>query len=563
MNSVSKVTYKKKSRQMNTTISKDNPIAYFCAEYGIATELPIYAGGLGILSGDTIKAAADMALPFIGVGLLYRGHGVVQHISDEGLQTEGDYVFDPLENGLEHVYHDGEPLFVQVHLTELDVWLRVWKKSLGNGVVLYLLDSETDQNELIERDITQVLYSGTQENLVKQQLLLGIGGVKLLDKLGITPSVYHINEGRPAFAHWQLIRQNMDDHGMGYEDAKVAAIQKTVYTNHTLVAAGNQSYPPELIKAYSAYYAQKMGISNDVLIADGLEEGGGFSITRFALNTSRRANGVSSLHSRLSAQNWPEYDWVNITNGVHHSTWKAPELLDSHTLSSAELWNIHLKLKKETMQYVQEKTGFGYNEQNLVLGWARRIAGYKQLPSLFTDLERLRGILKNSTRPVQILVAGKAHMGDTGGKQMLQQLIGNFSKELAGSALFVPNYNIEVAQHLSRGVDVWLNTPEFGKEACGTSGMKATSNGVLNCTVADGWAEEVTWGSQGWPLDHENISESFYSTLESEIVPLYYQRDEQNIPQAWIEKMRAAMDLGDEYSAQRMLNEYLTKLYTV
>jgi len=211
---------------MNTTISKQHPIAYLCAEYGVATELPIYAGGLGVLAGDTVKAAADMAAPFVAVGLLYRGHGVVQNLSPEGLQTEGDYYFDPLENGLEHVYLDEEPLFIKVHLTELDVWLRVWKKDMGNGVTLYLLDSETDQNELVERDITQVLYSGTQENLIKQQLILGIGGVKLLSKLGITPSVYHINEGRPAFAHWQLIRMFMDDYGMNYDEAKSAAIEK-------------------------------------------------------------------------------------------------------------------------------------------------------------------------------------------------------------------------------------------------------------------------------------------------------------------------------------------------
>lgn len=546
---------------MNTTISKQHPIAYLCAEYGVATELPIYAGGLGVLAGDTVKAAADMAAPFVAIGLLYRGHGVVQHISPEGLQTEGDYTFDPIENGLEHVYLDEEPLFVKVHLTELDVWLRVWKKDMGNGVFLYLLDSETDQNELVERDITQVLYSGTQENLIKQQLILGIGGVKLLSKLGITPSVYHINEGRPAFAHWQLIRMFMDDYGMNYDEARTAAIEKTVYTNHTLVAAGNQSYPPELIKMYSAYYAEKMGISNDVLISDGLDENDQFSITRFALNTSRRANGVSTLHTNLSKKTWPEYTWVNVTNGVHRSTWQSPNLLESKS-SNTQLWHSHLALKKQTMQFIQKQTGFGYDENKLILGWARRLAGYKQLPVLFADLARLAAILKNVDHPVQLLISGKAHMGDTQGKQMLQEIISHFSNELAGSALFVPNYNIEVAQHLTRGVDVWINTPELGMEACGTSGMKATLNGIPNCTVADGWAQEVAWdGTQGWELDSTRISDHFYELLENTIVPLYYQRDEHGVPNNWVEIMKKALQLGNAYTAERMLNEYIDRLY--
>ena len=546
---------------MNTTISKQHPIAYLCAEYGVATELPIYAGGLGVLAGDTVKAAADMAAPFVAVGLLYRGHGVVQNLSPEGLQTEGDYYFDPLENGLEHVYLDEEPLFIKVHLTELDVWLRVWKKDMGNGVTLYLLDSETDQNELVERDITQVLYSGTQENLIKQQLILGIGGVKLLSKLGITPSVYHINEGRPAFAHWQLIRMFMDDYGMNYDEAKSAAIEKTVYTNHTLVAAGNQSYPPELIKMYSAYYATKMGISNDVLISDGLDENGQFSITRFALNTSHRANGVSTLHTQLSEKSWPQYSWVNVTNGVHRSTWQAPHIVESST-SNISLWNTHLLLKKETMQFIQNQTGFGYDENKLVLGWARRLAGYKQLPVLFSDLARLKAILQHTDRPVQLLISGKAHMGDTMGKQMLQQIIGYFTNELSGSALFIPNYNIEVAQHLTRGVDVWLNTPELGMEACGTSGMKATLNGIPNCTVADGWAQEVAWdGTQGWELDSTSIAEHFYQLLEDTIAPLYYQRDEHGTPNEWVEIMKNAIALGNKYTGERMLNEYIDTLY--
>jgi len=312
---------------------------------------------------------------------------------------------------------------------------------------------------------------------------------------------------------------------------------------------------------YSAYYATKMGISNDVLISDGLDENGQFSITRFALNTSHRANGVSTLHTQLSEKSWPQYSWVNVTNGVHRSTWQAPHIVESST-SNISLWNTHLLLKKETMQFIQKQTGFGYDENKLVLGWARRLAGYKQLPVLFSDLARLKAILQHTDRPVQLLISGKAHMGDTMGKQMLQQIIGYFTNELSGSALFIPNYNIEVAQHLTRGVDVLLNTPELGMEACGTSGMKATLNGIPNCTVADGWAQEVAWdGTQGWELDSTSIAEHFYQLLEDTIAPLYYQRDEHGTPNEWVEIMKNAIALGNKYTGERMLNEYIDTLY--
>ncbi|MEX0896151.1 MAG: alpha-glucan family phosphorylase, partial [Patescibacteria group bacterium] len=241
-------------------ISTDHPVAYFCAEFGFDPNLPIYAGGLGILAGDTIKQAADEAYPFVGVTLLYRGYSMRQGVDKHGDQYEEDWHFDPLSQGLEHVYVDDMPLFIKVHLTQVDVWLRCWKKTFANGITLYFLDSETDQNQLSERSITQVLYSGTHEQQLKQQLVLGIGGIKLLTALGIQPAVYHLNEGRPAFLHWQLIRQLMDIHVIDYHSARQLAIQKTVYTNHTLVAAGNQAYSMDLLRVLAGYYAEKMKI---------------------------------------------------------------------------------------------------------------------------------------------------------------------------------------------------------------------------------------------------------------------------------------------------------------
>ncbi len=543
--------------------NQNNPVAYFCAEFGFDTNIPIYAGGLGVLSGDTIKEAADQNIPFIGIGLLYRGYGTVQKISDEGLQTDHDNLYDPATVGLEHVYLDEMPLFIKVHLTELDVWVRVWKKTFSDNVTLYLLDTETDQNQPAERSITSTLYSGTPDTMLKQQLILGIGGIKLLNTLGIKPRVYHMNEGRPNFLHWELIRELMRTHEISYYEAKKAAIEKTVYTNHTLVAAGNQSYPTDLLAIYSRYYADKMGISTDELFRDGIasdQSKDQFSVTQASLNTSRKANGVSAYHTDLSKELWPEYNWTNITNGVHFPTWQSSQIAATQN-DSTQLWNTHLEEKRKLAEFVKTKTGYSYNCEYLVIGWARRIAGYKRADLLFQDIELLKSIVTNSEKPVQILLAGKAHSGDTAGKQLLQKLIKYMADELDGHALFIPNYNIEIAQNLTRGCDVWLNTPEMGREASGTSGMKAISNGVLNLTVQDGWTKEVDWNGVGWVLNHENLPLDLYEQLQKNIISLFYQRDENGIPQKWVEMMQNSIKLAPNFSSTRMIHQYIERLY--
>lgn len=543
-------------------ISNAHPVAYFCAEFGFDANVPIYAGGLGILAGDTIKQAADSNFPMIGVGLLSRGFGMRQYITPEGEQVDQDWFFDPRSVGLENVYVDDEPLFVKVHLTEVTVWLRCWKKTFANGVVLYLLDSETDQNQLPERSLTQVLYCGTKELQLKQQLLLGIGGVKLLTKLGIHPSLYHLQEGRPAFLHWQLIRQLMDTHKIEYESARRLAKEKTVYTNHTLVAAGNQSYSMDLLHVLAGYYAEKMKISIDELLKQGIDgDPTQFSVTRFALNVSRKASGVSKLHSKLSEEQWPEYRWTNITNGVHFPTWQSPRIAATKN-SPHELWQNHLQEKQDLANFVQAQTGYTFDPNRLVITWARRLAGYKQMEILFTDVQRLAKLIKQVDRPVQILLAGKAHQGDVQGKKLLKQIIGYMQNELSGHALFVPNYNISVAQALVRGSDLWLNTPIHGQEACGTSGMKAASNGVAQCTVPDGWAAEVDWSSTGWALTPNFTAENLYDLLENEIIPTFYERDHEGRPVKWIEMMQKTIEMADHFSAQRMLIEYQSNLYT-
>lgn len=540
--------------------SAQHPIAYFCAEYGLESRLPLYAGGLGILAGDTLKAAADAKLPMVGVGLLYRGEKAIQHITEDGWQEDWDMQFDPYSSGLEHVYVDEMPLFVKVHLSEIEIWVRCWKKQIGETVTLYLLDTDTDQNHLSERTITHELYGGSQDTVLKQQMILGIGGVKLLHALGIHPAIYHLNEGRPTFLHWQLIREYMGDHGFSFEEAKKVARAKTVYTNHTLVAAGNQSYPSALVRLYGRYYAEKMGIGTDTLLQDGIEGNpDAFNVTRFALNVSCKASAVSQVHFDLSKKQWPEYNWVGITNGVHLPTWQCPEIRATQQ-DASQLWQAHLQDKQQLAEYVKYRTGYTYDPTRLVITWARRMAGYKQVTALFSDLERLEKIVRSSERPVQILIAGKAHQLDQVGKETLQQIIGYMQRELSGHALFIPNYDIDLAKNLVQGSDIWLNTPEPGKEACGTSGMKASSNGALQCTTLDGWTLEVDWYGKGWVLDPTQLPESIYSTLEDHVIPLYYQTL-QGENQHWVSMMQNSISMAEGFSAAEMLSRYVSLLY--
>lgn len=539
------------------------PVAYLSAEYGLQADLPIYAGGLGILSGDTFKEAADQNLEMVAVGLLYRGVNYIQEIDEKGWQVEKNYDYDPVKSGFEHVFSpedEEQPLFIKVHLTTHDVWARVWKKSI-NQTTLYLLDTNTEQNPPEEREITRALYYGSEDTLVKQQLILGIGGVKLLVALGIEPCLYHVNEGRPAFLYWELIRQLMDNQHLDYQQAAETAKSMIVYTNHTLVRAGNQAYNTELLRTYALYYAEKMGVTIDDLLSPGIDKSQNdkFSMTQFALNTSKSASAVSQPHYELSRSLWPEFNWMGITNGVHMPTWQASEIKDNQE-DPEKLWQIHMEKKKRLSDFVLEKTGFGYDPERLVISWARRIAGYKRPGAIFEDLERLKHILQDKDRPVQFLMAGKAHASDDGAKKMLQGII-DMMKELGGHAIFVPNYNMEVAHHLVQGSDIWLNTPILGQEASGTSGMKAIANGVLQLSVEDGWTAEVDWHGLGWTLDGNHLSETLYFRLEEDIVPSYYDRNDQGIPEEWVTKMQKSIELAEQYSSTRMLNEYKTRFY--
>ncbi len=547
---------------MIKTFSAENPVAYFSAEFAIHNGLPIYAGGLGVLAGDILKSAADLGIHMAGVGLLYKGEEAHQKITLEGNQEEVNFDYIPENEGLELIRDTtGQPIFVKVHLTQVDVWLQIWRYKIGETVSLYLLDPDNPYNHSHERRLAYALYAGTQEEIIKQQLVLGIGGVKALKALKLEPALYHVNEGRPSFLHWQLIRSVMDDKGVSYRTAKKQAIQQTVYTNHTIVAAGNQTYDLDLMKAYTKYYAEKMGINVVDLLKDSLDKQGRFDVTLFALNTSGRASSVSQSHFKVCKKLWPKYNWVNITNAVHFPTWHDAHL--SSELSDEELWQAHLDAKRQTQTLIAARTGFNYDPNKLVITWARRFASYKQPDLLFRDLHRLQDIALSTNRPVQILVAGKAHVFDGESKSMIREIIGYMSRELRGNALFIPDYNLEMGAALTRGSDVWLNTPRKGEEASGTSGMKAISNGVIQVTSADGWAEEVDWSdeSTGWVIDHKDMQTSLFDLIENKVIPTFYHRDEKDLPIKWLKMMRHSIALSPQYNAERMMEEYCTKLY--
>jgi glucan phosphorylase len=499
----------------------------------------------------------------VAVGLLYRGGSAKQKLDPSGMQTEEQFRVDPMISGFEHVYmpDSDQPLFVKIHLTKKDVWARVWKRTVGK-VTLYLLDTDTDQNEPEERGIAMELYGGAEDAVLKQQMVLGIGGVKVLDHLNIQPSLYHVNEGRPAFLYWQLIRRFMDNEGLSYEEARQKAKSMIVYTNHTLVREGNNAFDIQLLKSYALYYAEKMGVSINDLLDPGMDAStGAFSMTQFALNVSRKASAVSKIHYELSKNIWPEYQWVNVTNGVHMLTWQDREVSQC-SMEGDDIWYVHSKKKQELAKFVGERTGFTYDPNRLVIGWARRIALYKRPQTIFEDIERLKRLVSTSGREIQILMAGKAHAKDVAAKSVLKDIIGYMSNELGDHAIFVSDYSIGVAQMMVKGVDVWLNTPILGNEASGTSGMKAIANGVLQLTVEDGWAAEVDWHHVGWTLDGNHLKETLYFRLEDDVVPTYYdERDEKGVPRRWVERMKRSIELAKRFSTARMLADYERYLY--
>src|SRR5690242_188473 len=606
--------------------SSDMLVAYFSMEYGLLDCLPIYSGGLGVLSGDHLKAASDALLPLVGVGLLYQNGYLQQKLDPDGWQQEHTPVNDFYSLPISPVnLPQGGELLVSVDLTGVEVFLKVWRIDVGR-VKLYLLDSNIPQNAAAEhREITNQLYGGDDHKRMHQEIVLGIGGLRALKALGLSPTVFHMNEGHSAFLAIERIRVLMADHGLSFEEAEHAARANNVFTTHTSVPAGLDRFDLGMVREHFEPYCLKAGIALDSFLALGRAAGSEpnepFSMAVCAMQASAFRNAVSRLHRQVSQSMWEslwpglpvwEVPIAAITNGVHLTSWingDLANLYDQHLqpdwregdnepetwrqtgdIPSSELWEAHRRRKRRLVSFVRERAVASALARNapapvveragevldpavLTIGFARRFATYKRATLVFRDLPRLKRILTNPAMPVQVVISGKAHPKDIPGKGLIREIVQlSRDPELRGRVVFVEDYGLEVGRELVQGVDLWLNTPRRGEEACGTSGMKAGMNGILNLSILDGWFDEAYEISGGWAIgDRENYSEdqdevharAIYSILENEIVPMYYQgRDEENVPNDWVRRMKQSlMHLSPQFNAQRMVTEYVSQLY--
>ena len=603
-------------------------VAYFSAEYGISLSLPIYSGGLGVLAGDHLKSASDLNLPLVAVGMCYQNGYFRQYLTNDGWQQERYPVNDFEQMPLTLVRNkDGSPLTVQVDLVERKVSMRVWKANIGR-IDLYLLDTNISENEPQDREITAQLYGGDWEMRIKQEIVLGIGGLRAMHAMDLNPRVIHMNEGHSAFAGLERIKLFMQDHGMSFEAATELVASSSVFTTHTPVPAGNDRFAPDLMHKYFEPYARELGLAFKVFMALGREDPRDdqehFCMTVLALRLSRFNNGVSQLHGTVSRNMWkkvwPQYPVDDvpigaITNGIHIPTWIAPDMSylfdrylgsdwredpdcqrvwkQSQAIPDSELWRTHERLRERLVDYVRyrlkEQTvarGGRRSELHLAeealdpgaltIGFARRFATYKRANLLLTDVKRLLEIVDNEKYPVQFIFAGKAHPKDVEGKKIIQQIVQHAREaDLSHRLVFLEDYDMEIASYMLQGCDVWLNNPKRPLEACGTSGMKAVANGVLNFSTLDGWWDEAytTDNRYGWAIgmgesysdqEYQDLVEShyLYNVLEKEIVPTFYDRRHGSLPTEWVRKMKNGLrDLAPQFSSHRMVEDYVETAY--
>ncbi len=606
--------------------TKRPSVAYFCMEYGLTACLKIYSGGLGILAGDYVKEASDSNIDFCAVGFLYRYGYFTQTLSADGSQ-EANYEaqnFDQLP--IEQVKNaDGTHMVLEVpYHDNLIVYARVWQVNVGR-VKLYLLDTDFDKNSEWDRSITHQLYGGDWENRIKQEYLLGIGGILLLNKLGIKKDVYHCNEGHAALIAAQRMADLIEKEGLTFPQALEVVRSSALYTCHTPVPAGHDYFEEGIFYKYMSHFAPKLGIEWADLMNLGRETPGEgkFSMSVFALNTCQEANGVSWLHGAVSRNMFqpvwkgyaPEELHVSyVTNGVHHPTWAASEWKAFYTklfgkdyyatqtdkkmwakvyeADDEEIWNIRKALKKKLFEFIKEEVANNLrkkqenpakilqavnalNPEALTIGFARRFATYKRAHLLFTDLERLDKIVNNPERPVQFIFAGKAHPADGGGQGLIRRIV-EISRmpQFVGKVVFVENYDMDVAKRLVSGVDIWMNTPTRPLEASGTSGEKAIQNGVLNLSVLDGWWYEGYKEGAGWALTDKRTfqnqalqdqldAETIYTMLETEIVPLYFSRNRKGYSSDWVKCIKDCLaKITPDFTMKRQLDDYYDRFYT-
>jgi starch phosphorylase len=606
--------------------------AYFSAEFGLHECVQIYSGGLGVLAGDHLKSASELAIPLVGVGLLYNHGYFHQYLNAEGYQQEtypaNDWPNLPVHREIDP--ETGEQYRVSVQLPGRDVIIGVWICNVGR-VPLYLLDTNLPDNSPQDRDITRNLYGGDVEMRIKQEIVLGIGGTRVLEKVGQTPTVYHINEGHSAFLALERIRRLREDHDVTFDEAREAAAASHVFTTHTPVPAGIDRFSPELMDSYFGHMIGPLGLNREGLLALGREDifdkNEFFSMAVLALRTSRFHNGVSKLHGDVSRAMWkgmwphvPESEVPigHVTNGVHARTWISPEFvamfdrylgsdwqLDPadtdvweaiNEIPDEEFWSLHQQQCRELIAWVRQRhrtqlrnRGAGAQEIEsavscldpnvLTIGFARRFATYKRGTLLLRNKERLKALLSDPDRPIQILIAGKAHPADAAGKELIREIV-RFGRQggYCARIVFIEDYDMEVARRLVEGCDIWLNTPVRGMEASGTSGMKAALNGVINVSILDGWWDEAfhpdagfaigrgeTYAGPEREMQDEIESRALYDLLERQIIPEFYDRDNANdlaspsagVPRRWVQRMKNCIKRNAPvYNTNRMVAQY-------
>lgn len=604
---------------------RKDTIAYFSFEFGLHESLPVYAGGLGILSGDHLKAASDLGMPLVGVGFVYKQGYFKQKITEDGWQETSNFYLNFNEIPVIPLMdQDGKPIMVDVDLPGRKVFARVWQVNVGR-VNLYLMDSDLEENSPNDRQLTSRLYSNDLEVRISQEILLGVGGVRVLRKLDINPTVWHMNEGHSAFLALERVRELVDS-GTEFEAATQLVKRNNVFTTHTPVPAGNDQFPIWLIDKYFAHMWPQLNLTRDQFVELGRQTqtwGESFVMPVLALKLSEQRNAVSELHGIVSRKMW---NWLwpedsddevpigHITNGIHTGTWVARQMdslfqrylnpnwqdyADDKEMWSKvdlipdhELWAVRRHLKRKLTVFCNERarrmwqqggfhpvqvvaSGVLMEPYSLTIGFARRFATYKRANLILRDYERLINMINNARMPVQIIFSGKAHPADEPGKLIIQQIYRAVKDAKTGGRLiFLEDYDMNVARLLVQGVDVWLNTPRRPNEASGTSGMKAALNGVLNFSVLDGWWREGYNGKNGWSIgddteyhdpnqqDEADVRE-LYDTLENDIIPMYYQdRTPDGIPGEWVKRLKDTIRTnGPQFSTQRMVKEYMDELY--
>ena len=615
----------------NTWFTKNYPnnqqdvIAYFSAEYGLDEIVPIYSGGLGILSGDHLKSASDLGLPFVAVGLLYKNGYFNQRINSRGEQCSEYHNIDlynlpilPVKDKM------GDDVIIDIPLLDKTLYLKLWQINVGR-IKLYLMDSDIEQNSEEFRAITLRLYGGDKEMRIRQEIVLGMAGVKALRTLDYNPAVYHMNEGHSSFLTLELIKNIMAEKEVSFEIAKEIATVQTVFTTHTPVPAGNDIFDVSLVEKYFDGFWNKLGITKDEFLKLGMpghDLEPGFNMGILALKIAGKKNGVSKLHGEVSrelfAEVWPniaedESPITHVTNGIHTCTWLAPNLkeifneylppywqdniqLDStwdkiDSIPNEKLWAAHVARKEKLIKLIKQNvstryvnSGIGYdqvaevvsklNPKALTIGFARRFATYKRATLIFKDIARLTQILNDEKRPVQLVFAGKAHPADKEGQELIKYIHEiSLMPQFKGKIFILENYNIGISRYLISGVDVWLNNPRRPMEASGTSGEKASVNGVVNFSVLDGWWCEGYTGNNGWTIgtnaqydsyeeQDKADSNSLYHTLENKIIPAYYNQDKDGISKDWLTYMKNSIKTtGGRYSTARMVSDYVNDLY--